>query len=241
MPRPSQCVRIQCEFFRWKLFQRDGVWYADGRGNRPSLGKPSLNTRDKQEAERRLGLLDRANPAFISLTDERADKRPAKAELRRLKGRRGRIIPIHPRVTALLQKLHRHRDGKLFHGSLGGRLKPDTVRNMFLREVIKPLQSQFNSPSHDGFEEGRLHSFRHYFISECFKQGANESEIKSWVGHRDSRVVELYRHHGAEESRHKLQRLDLVRDREVTDGPSPDSKSPVDHNQDRTPEQNENH
>jgi integrase len=427
MPRSSQGVRIQCEYFSWKLFQRDAVWYSDGRRNRPNLGKHSLNTRDRQEAERRLVLLDRAKaielglcqsatpksesttisipdgwaihkehvsrseitggvsqntlkryravrashekfcrdnsittwndltrrelesfakhlakkyaartqylmlttvksvhklliverhlpetsrihlpiprpqgsptycysqdqvaamldlcranrklewlgevilvlactglrigelaslrwsdiqhdaegtPAFISLTDEQADKRSNKSDLRRLKGRRGRIIPIHPRVVSLLQKLHRHRDGKLFHGPRGGRLKPDTLRNIFLREVINSLQSQFNSPSHRGFEEGRLHSFRHYFISECFKQGANESEIKSWVGHRDSRVVELYRHHGAEESRLKLQRLDLVRDREVTDGPSPDSMSPVDHNQDRTPEQNENH
>ena len=76
-----------------------------------------------------------------------------------------------------------------------------------------------------------------YFVSQAFIQGAIEGEIRDWVGHKDSRIVELYRHLGAEESRRKMQRLDLVRDRETTDGPSPDTKSPVDRSQDRDHDQ----
>jgi hypothetical protein len=38
MPKhPKDCVA--CEFFTWNLFDRGGVWYADGRHNIPNLGK----------------------------------------------------------------------------------------------------------------------------------------------------------------------------------------------------------
>ena len=49
MPRRSK-ASIACESFIWNLFKRQGVWYADGRKNRPSLGKNSLGTRDQTEA-----------------------------------------------------------------------------------------------------------------------------------------------------------------------------------------------
>ena len=132
-------------------------------------------------------------PAFVVLTDERSSSRCE--EQRRIKGRRGRHVPIHPRVRELLGGLHHSQDGRLFHGPKGGRLKPDTVRNVFVREVIAVLKSRFSTPTGEiGFEHARLHSFRHFFVSQAFMQGAREGEIKDWVGHKDSRVVELYRH-----------------------------------------------
>ncbi len=127
-------------------------------------------------------------PAFISLTDDRASARRSNADQRRTKGRRGRVIPIHSALQRVLEELPRHADGRLFHGPKGGKLKPDTVRNIFVRDVIGPLKSEFPTPKGEvGFTDGRLHSFRHYFVSQAFLQGATESEIKQWVGHRDSR------------------------------------------------------
>jgi len=35
---------------------------------------------------------------------------------------------------------------------------------------------------------------RHYFVSQCFIGGASEGEIREWVGHSSSRIVERYRH-----------------------------------------------
>lgn len=167
-------------------------------------------------------------PAFISLTDDRASaKRRVSSEQRRTKGRRGRVIPIHSALRRLLAELLRHPDGRIFHGPKGGKLKPDTVRNIFVRDVIGPLKSQFpTSKGEVGFADGRLHSFRHYFVSQAFLQGATESEIKQWVGHRDSRVVEIYRHLSDEESRRKLERLNLLGERGVADGPQHQEESP---------------
>jgi len=49
---------ITCEFFRWKLYQRKGVFMADGRSNRINLGRHSLGTRDKEQARKEVVLLD---------------------------------------------------------------------------------------------------------------------------------------------------------------------------------------
>ncbi len=167
-------------------------------------------------------------PGFISLTDDRASaRRQSNFEQRRIKGRRGRIVPIHSALKRVLANLPRHPDGRLFHGPQGGKLKPDTVRNIFVRDVIGPLKSQFPTPKGEvGFADGRLHSFRHYFVSQAFLQGATESEVKQWVGHRDSRVVEIYRHLSDEESRQKLERLNLLGEHRAADGPLHQQEGP---------------
>ena len=414
MPRPTTTASIQCEFFNWRLFSRDDVWYADGRGCQKRLGKHSLGTRDLQDAREKLRQLDRAKaiqfgfhnpeesnassservtvsagwdhhmrrasrpevsggtcsetqkryravrtkhekfcaargveswneidkehilnygtylqkkeyadrslylelttlksvqkllildrklpeklriylslrrpqgsdtycftplqvrtmiarckaskldwlghiiqllactglrigelatlrwsdihydtqkvPAFIALADERASsKRKQLGSARRTKGRRGRTIPIHPSLREILAAMPHHADGKLLHGPLGGRLKPDTVRNIFIREVIAPLKKEFPTPHGEvGFADARLHSLRHYFVSQAFVSGASEGEVKDWVGHRDSRVVEHYRHLSSEDSRRKMEQLDLLGDRSGQEGPDRDQSA----------------
>ncbi len=59
MPKPRKNQQIQCCHFLWRLLQRNGVWYADGRSNTHKAGRHSLNTRDEKEARRRLANLDR--------------------------------------------------------------------------------------------------------------------------------------------------------------------------------------
>ena len=59
MPRKPHQQPVVCEFFTWRLFQRDGVFYADGRTERANLGKHSLGTRDPKEALDNLRRLDR--------------------------------------------------------------------------------------------------------------------------------------------------------------------------------------
>ncbi len=58
MPRKPMQSPIQCEYFTWRLFHRDGVYYADGRGGRDDLGKHSLGTRELQAALQNLRRLD---------------------------------------------------------------------------------------------------------------------------------------------------------------------------------------
>lgn len=149
---------------------------------------------------------------WIKLTDERSShKRQQLGAARRTKGRRSRVLPIHPQLRPVLERLKPHPDGRLLHGPLGGVLKPDTLRNVLIRDVLEPLRGLFPTPAGEiGFEHGRLHSFRHYFVSQSFLSGASEGEIMEWVGHRDSRMVAHYRHLRNEDSQRKMQQINFL-------------------------------
>jgi Phage integrase family len=83
------------------------------------------------------------------------------------------------------------------------------VRNVFIREVIKPLAPKFPSPEDEqGFKNGRLHSYRHYFVSHCANNAINERAIMEWLGHQDSEMVRHYYHLHDEEARRQMDRLD---------------------------------
>lgn len=49
---------IRCRYFRWRLRKVEGVWKADGRSNRPKIGRLSLRTRNFEIALKRLTDLD---------------------------------------------------------------------------------------------------------------------------------------------------------------------------------------
>src|SRR5581483_6031796 len=77
---------------------------------------------------------------LIRLTDDStAARRPGGGPARRTKSGRGRAFPIHADLAAVLDGLARRDDGLIFHGPRGGRLKPDTVRQVLAREALAPL------------------------------------------------------------------------------------------------------
>lgn len=160
----------------------------------------------------------------IRLTDERSSARRRKTgAVRTTKGRRSRTVPIHPLLRSVLEQMPQHSDGRLFHGPRGGKLKPDTVRRILIRDVLEPLKKRFPTPPGEiGFEHGRLHSFRHYFVSQAFLSGASEGEIQEWVGHQDSKMVAHYRHLRNEDSQRKMQRIQILGTMDAPDGPDPD-------------------
>ena len=99
----------------------------------------------------------------------------------------------------------------MFHGPLGGVLKPDTVRNVLIREVLSALASCF--PTLDGeigFAHGRLHSCRHFFCSQCANEGIAGQVVKSWLGHHDSKMVRHYFHLHNETAQRHMSRLRLL-------------------------------
>ncbi len=146
----------------------------------------------------------------IHLTDERSSTRKKSRARRTIKGKRGRAIPLHTTLKSILLSVPKHHDGVIFHGPRGGILKPDVIRRNLIKNVIAPLKNLFTTPDGEvGFKDGRLHSFRHYFISESFRQDVSEAQIMEWVGHKDSDMVKLYRHLRAEDSRRHMERLDF--------------------------------
>ena len=156
---------------------------------------------------------DRGLPKMIHLTDERASSKREDlgGTRRRTKGRKNRMIPIDSALGEVINALPRLANGRLFQGPSEKVLTQRVVRDTFIAEVIEPLKGSFPCPKGEiGFEHGRMHSFRHFFVSRAFICGASEGDIRQWVGHSCSRVVEMYRHLRPEESLRKLESLDLL-------------------------------
>ena len=147
----------------------------------------------------------------ISVPDNRHSARQrGLGAIRTTKGRSTRRFPVHALLRAELEKLAHHESGRVFVGPKGGVLKADSLRVILVEQILQPLKSQFPTPSGEiGFEHGRLHSFRHYFVSQAYLGGASEGEIREWVGHSNSRIVERYRHLRSDEARRKMDAIDF--------------------------------
>jgi integrase len=105
----------------------------------------------------------------IRIVDESMQaKGNSRGKPRETKNSRNRSFPIHPVLREALERIKPTRDGLVFHGPLNGKLKPDTVRTILIREVLNALSKKFPSlPGQTRFRDGRLHSFRHYSCSRC--------------------------------------------------------------------------
>lgn len=68
MPKPRKKELIRCRHFKWRIGQRGGVWYADGRSNPTNAGRHSLGTQKKDEALRLLAELDQQRAEELGLT-----------------------------------------------------------------------------------------------------------------------------------------------------------------------------
>lgn len=145
----------------------------------------------------------------ITLTDETGHRVPD-AERRTLKNGRSRRFPIHSDLLVVLRRLARI-DSYVFHGPRGKRLHPDKVRRILIRDVLTPLAERFtSSTAGKGFLDGRLHSFRHYFISACAANHVPERVVMEWVGHADSDMVRHYFHLHDEESKRQMNGVDFL-------------------------------
>ena len=70
MPKQRKNELIVGSFFYWKLFQRSGVYRADGRTNLTSAGRHSLGTKSHQQALENLRHLDAIKAIELGLADE---------------------------------------------------------------------------------------------------------------------------------------------------------------------------
>lgn len=146
----------------------------------------------------------------LTLTDETNRGGRNGEQTRRLKSGRSRSFPVHPRLLEVLRTL-RSKDAFVFHGPRGGRLKPDTVRRLLIREVLTPLTGRFPTPEGElGFADGRLHSFRHYFCSTCANENIPEKMLMVWLGHADSEMVRHYYHLHDDEARRRMNELNFL-------------------------------
>jgi integrase len=138
-------------------------------------------------------------------------KKSRRQEARATKSHRDRALPLHEELRRILERLPRAADGRVFHGPRGGRLKPDTVRNVLKREVLPALAKEFPPDGDDpGVKAGRLHGFRHYFCSVSADSGVPEQMLMAWLGHRDSEMIRHYYHLRQEEARAHMARVPFL-------------------------------
>jgi integrase len=154
----------------------------------------------------------------IRLIDTRSHgNKTERASARRTKSHRDRSLPIHPELHRTLQGLKRHVDDRVFHGRKGGKLKPDTIRNVLIREILTPLADRFATATDmKGFRSGRLHSFRHYFCSVSANSGVPEQIVMTWLGHQDSKMVRRYYHLHQEEAQKQMAKINFMGSRRKT-------------------------
>lgn len=129
------------------------------------------------------------------------------------KNQESRAIPIHPELILRLKRLRTSCKGtvRVFSGAHGGRITADDVRNALINRVIEPLKKQFPTPAGwQGFEHGRLHSFRHYFVSQAANEGIPVKTLQTWIGHRDSEMIDIYFHLSDKESRRQMNSLSFA-------------------------------
>jgi integrase len=107
----------------------------------------------------------------------------------------------------MLQKISRPKEGLLFRGPLGGKAKPDTIRTVFVRDVLKPLAVKHGDQDQEAFLHGRLHSFHHYFCSTCANLGIPARVVMAWLGHSSSAMLNRYYHLHDEESQRLMEKL----------------------------------
>ena len=129
---------------------------------------------------------------MIGLMDERAHRNSSRPK-RNNKNHKSRVLPVHPRLTGILKTMPVSEDGFIFRNSRGHRIYGKNVCRPFIKNVLKPLAHLFpRKPGTVGFVDGKVHSFRHYFISECINQNMPINVILDWVGQSSSAILELY-------------------------------------------------
>jgi len=100
---------------------------------------------------------------------------------------------------------HKRNSDNFLVGKDGRKRSYSHTLTPFIDHIIQPLAKEFPTPKGElGFKDGRFHSFRHFFVSECFDAGIPECDIKDWVGHSESKIVALYRHIRCESAKAKM-------------------------------------
>lgn len=149
----------------------------------------------------------------------RRSRKSKRNEARSTKSHRDRILPIHRELRPILEHLRHHPDGRVFHGPLGGKIKPDTVRNVLTKEVLAPLAKTFPAVGDaPGISAGRLHSFRHFFCSMSADNGVPEQMLMAFLGHRDSEMIRHYYHMQQDEARKQMNKLPSLDSRDDATG-----------------------
>lgn len=112
-----------------------------------------------------------------------------------------RAVPITDRLRAFLEARPRHSRWVLT--AQPTRQHPSTDRQIDARRALRALKRVLKRLG----IEGKLHTFRHTFISRSLTGGIEEAVVRSWVGHVDPDIMRLYTHISSSVSQDRIRRL----------------------------------
>ena len=125
------------------------------------------------------------------------------------KGKRGRVVPLHPSLVPMLRQDAAQPHAPVFKGPRGGLLKPDTVLKIMKRDVLPTAAEALYPDEAEAPVLGmKVHSLRHYFCTQCYRCGLAEQEIRELLGHRDSGITHLYKHLSTADQHRMINKLD---------------------------------
>lgn len=99
-----------------------------------------------------------------------------------------RAVPISPRLAQLLRGLPRR--GRWVLTAKKTECNPDEGQQISRSTTLAALKRVLFKIG----IEGKLHTFRHAFISRCLTKGIEEAVVRSWVGHVDASIMRVYTH-----------------------------------------------
>lgn len=112
-----------------------------------------------------------------------------------------RAIPMSPKLKKLLQELSRC--GRWVLTAPPSAKHPEEGAQISDRGLLKSLKCVLKRLG----LKGKIHSFRHSFISHALTSGVPEAVLRVWVGHVDHDVMKLYTHIANTDSQSAMQRL----------------------------------
>lgn len=119
-----------------------------------------------------------------------------------------RRIPAQEALKSFLASKRGLPKDLVFTGPDGKRLKQDDVRHA-LTKLAEQVTGSKRSKAPRSLATITPHSFRHFFVSECCRQGVAERVVMKWVGHSDSKLVQLYFHLREEASQAIMKQLNF--------------------------------
>jgi integrase len=106
------------------------------------------------------------------------------------KDREERHIPIHRELRAILQGVRRR--GERVFCDVPSRKDPQIERPLVERKLLMELKKLCGACGFENPKQYKLHTFRHFFASTCAARGIPHKYALKWMGHSDSRILDLY-------------------------------------------------
>ena len=97
-----------------------------------------------------------------------------------------RDLPLHPRAIAVLMRLPRRSRWVFCDDGHNGDAPPSRIDGPAALGKLKTVLR------HIGISEGKLHTFRHFFITRCADAGVPATMLIKWVGHSDLKTILHY-------------------------------------------------